>query len=370
MGGICLSPGVFFVRLANMFSRVFGLLLALCVSAHGAELVLNFGDTASDKIPEGFTNVVAGSGEPGVWKVVMDDMPSAFTSLTDKAPSVSRRPVLAQTSMDFTDEHFPMLIYTKETFDDFTLTTRFKLVEGVSEQMAGIVFRWQDEKNFYVVRASGLGSNVRFYSVVNGQRGKPIGPAVAVPKGVWHELKIECQGNKIRAWFNGNPVPWEGSSPEINDNTFRAGKLGFWTKSDSVSHFTDTKITYTPRESPAQILVRDTLTKYPRLVGLKVYLLDDKGEPRVAASKDNKEVGAPGGAAEKTAITGGTIFYGKGKETVSVVQPLRDRNGDPVAAVRVTMTSFLGQTEQSALQRALPIVKSMQAQVSSMDELK
>jgi len=353
-----------------MFSRVCGLLVAFCVSVSGAELVFNFGDSPSDRIPEGFTNVLAGRGEPGAWKIVMEEMPSAFASLTDKAPSVSRRAVLAQNSMDITDERFPMLVYTRETFDDFTLTTRFKLVEGVSEQMAGIVFRWQDEKNFYVIRASGLGSNLRFYSVVNGQRGKPIGPTVSVPKGVWHELKIECLGNKIRAWLNGNPVPWEGTAPEINDASFRTGKIGFWTKSDSVSYFTDTKVTYTRRESPAQVLVRDTLEKYPRLVGLKIYLLNESGEPRVAASKEAKELGEAGGNAEKTAITSGTIFYGKSKDTVTVVQPLRDRNGDPIAAVRVIMTSFLGQTEQSALQRALPIVKSMQAQVRSMDELK
>ncbi|HEX5222265.1 MAG TPA: family 16 glycoside hydrolase [Verrucomicrobiae bacterium] len=353
-----------------MFSRICALLLVLGASVRGAELAFDFGNSASDKIPEGFTNVLAGHGAPGVWKIVMDEMPSAFTSLTDKAPSVSRRAVLAQTSMDITDERFPMLVYTKETFDDFTLTTKFKLVEGVSEQMAGMVFRWQDEKNFYVIRASGLGSNVRFYSVVNGQRGNPIGPAVSVPKGVWHELKIECQGNKIRAWLNGNPVPWEGTAPDLNNTSFRAGKIGFWTKSDSVSHFTDTRITYTPRESPAQVLVRDTLAKYPRLVGLKVYLLDDKGEPRIVGSKEDKDLGEAGGHPEKTAITSGTIFYGKGKDTVSVVQPLRDRNGDPIAAVRLTMTSFLGQTEQSALQRALPIVRNMQAKVSSMDELK
>lgn len=353
-----------------MFSRAFGLLVMLGVSVNAAELVFNFGDSASDKIPEGFTNVLAGHGAPGLWKIVMDEMPSAFTPLTDKAPAVSRRAVLAQTDMDVTDERFPMLVYTKETFDDFTVTTRFKLVEGVSEQMAGLVFRWQDEKNFYVIRASALGSNIRFYNVVNGERGRPIGPSVAMPKGVWHELKIECLGNKIRAWLNGNPVPWEGTAPELNDNSFRSGKIGFWTKSDSVSYFTDTKVIYTPREAPVQVLVRETLAKYPRLVGLKVYLLDDQGEPRVAASKDAKEIGEAGGSAEKSVISAGTIFYGKGKETVSVVQPLRDRNGDPIAAVRLTMTSFIGQTEQSALQRALPIVKSMQTQVRSLDELR
>jgi len=364
-GGISLSPGFFFVRLASMLSRVFGLLAGLVVSGHGAELTINLGDSASDQLPAGFTNVVAGKGGPGVWKLIVDELPSAFAPLTDKAPVVSRRVVLAQTAMDVTDERFPMLVYTKETFDDFTLTTKFKLVEGISEQMAGVVFRYQDEQNFYVMRASGFGNNVRFYKVVEGVRSQPIGPTVEVPRRVWHELKIECRGNKITGFLNGNLV-----IPELMDTSFKSGQIGFWTKSDSVSYFTDTKITFTPRESPAQILVRDTVAKNPRLVGLKIYLLDENGQPRVVASRDEQEVGEPGGAAEKTAISGGKIFYGKGRDTVSVVQPLRDRNGEPIAAVRLTMTSFLGQTQQSALQRALPIVKSMQARVRSLDELK
>lgn len=348
-----------------MLSRVFGLLIVLIASARGAGLVLNFGDLPSDKIPAGFTNVVAGKGEPGLWRIVMDEIPSAFTPLTDKAPVVSRRAVLAQASMDVTDEHFPMLVYTKETFGDFTLTTKFKLVEGVSEQMAGLVFRYQDEKNFYVVRASGFGSNVRFYKVVEGQRSQPIGPILPVPKNVWHELKIECRGSKITGWFNGELV-----IPELMDTSFNSGKIGFWTKSDAVSYFTDTKITFTPRESPAQVLVRDTMAKHSRLVGLKIFMLDENGQPRVVASKDAGEVGEAGGEAEKSVITGGKVYYGKGKENVSVVQPLRDRNGEPIAAVRLTMTTFTGQTEQNALQRALPIVKSMQARVKSMDELR
>lgn len=364
-GGISLSPGFFFVRLASMISRVCGLIFALVLSAHGAELVLGLGDSPSDKIPPGFTNVVAGKGEPGVWKIVMDEVPSAFEPLTDKAPVVSRRAALAQTSMDVTDEHFPMLVYTRETFDDFTLTTKFKLVEGVSEQMAGVVFRYQDEKNFYVMRASGFGNNVRFYKVVNGLRSQPIGPALEVPRRVWHELKIECRGNKITGWLNGDLV-----IPELMDTSFKSGWIGFWTKSDAVSHFTDTKISFTRRESPAQVLVRDTMAKYPRLLGLKIYMLDENGEPRVVASRDENEVGEPGGESEKSVITNGRILYGKGKDTVAVAQPLRDRNGDPIAAVRLTMTSFAGQTQQSALQRALPIVKNMQARVRTLDELK
>ena len=37
-------------------------------------------------------------------------------------------------------------------------------------QMAGMVFRFQNASNFYVVRASALGHNVRFYKMVDGVR--------------------------------------------------------------------------------------------------------------------------------------------------------------------------------------------------------
>ena len=49
--------------------------------------------------------------------------------------------------------------------------------------------------------------------------------------------------------------------------------------------------------------------------------------------------------------------------------PLRDRNGDTIGAAELTMESFLGQTEQNALARAIPIVKAMQARIQSAKDL-
>ncbi len=325
----------------------------LAGSASAAELVLDFGSAGADQTPPGFTNALAGTGRLGRWRAVADEV-----------PGVTNRTVLAQTSMEVVDERFPLLIYQKLKFDDFVLTTKFKLVEGVVEQMAGIVFRYQDEKSFYVIRASGLGNNVRFYKVVGGIRSQPIGPSVAVAQGEWHDLKIECRGNKIRAWLNGREA-----IPELMDTSFAAGRIGFWTKSDSLTRFAETRITYTPRESLAQAVVRDIVAAYPRLVGVKIYLRDDQGVPRIVASKDVTELGTAGGASELGAVTAGKAFYGRARTTVSVVQPLRDHNGEPIAAVRVVMKSFTGQTEQAVLQRALPIVKEMQARVRTLEEL-
>ena len=329
-----------------------------------AERVFEFAGIAVDKTPAGFRSALAGEGKPGEWKVILDEVPPLLAPLSDKAPMVTRRAVLAQSSRDKTDERFPMLIFDGDTYGDFTLTTRFKLVSGETEQMAGIAFRVQDEKNFYVIRASGLGNNIRFYKVVGGERSNPIGPEVPVARGVWHEMTIQCKGNQIMCWLNG-----QLTIPPLIDNSFFSGRIAFWTKSDSVSYFADTKVVYTPRVPLAHTLVLEMLEKNPRLVDLKIYTRGTDGEPRVSGSKDEKEVGSAGGKYEKDCLATGTIFHSRDQETVSVVMPLKDHNGDPVAAVRLRMNAFPGQMEQTSLARARPIVKAMQARVQTAADL-
>jgi hypothetical protein len=343
---------------------IFLLLIAFGGSARGAEMTIDFGDFPTGQTPSGFHKALAGGGEPGDWKIIMGDVPSAFTPLTPQAQSVSKRAVLAQTSEDPTDERFPMLIFDQETFKDFKLTTQFKIVSGVMEQMAGVVFRFQNESNFYVVRASALGHNLRFYKVVDGIRSDPIGPTMDISTSVWHTLAVQCQGNQITCWLDNLLA-----MPPLNDNTFDAGKIGFWTKSDAVSYFGDTTINYTPRVPMAQMLVQSIMQKQPRILGLRIYILDDKNDPRVIASKYEKEINQIGTVAEKKAITDGVVSFGRGKGTVAVVLPLRDRNGDPMAAVHVQLESFPGETQDTAVMRATTIIKLMQAEATSSDEL-
>src|ERR1041385_8364429 len=237
-----------------MFRRVIWLAGVLALSASGAEIVFDFGETNLDKTPPGFRSALAGQGKPGEWKVLLDEVPPLLAPLSDKAPAPVKRPVLGQLSQDPTDERFPLLVFDEESFNDFTLTTRFKIVRGGLEQMAGIAFRIQDEKNFYVIRASALGNNVRFYKVVNGERGSLIGPELPVTKDVWHELRIQCKGNQIQCAFDGKDV-----IPPLTDNSFASGKIAFWTKSDSVSYFSDARITYTPRVPYAHAIVTDMI---------------------------------------------------------------------------------------------------------------
>jgi len=105
-------------------------------------------------------------------------------------------------------------------------------------------------------------------------------------------------------------------------------------------------------------------------ITLRLYTLDDKGQPRVIASKDEKEIGRPGEDAEKNALTGGTVSFGKSSGVVAVTLPLRDRNGEPIAAVRLRLKSFFGETQENAVTRATMLVRMMQDQVTTADELR
>jgi len=125
----CLSSGPFLLRCAkcvNCFSVSPSAGVA-CGCVGNQNQFRRFPDKSS---AAGFHSTLAGGGRPGDWKIVMDEVPSAFAPLTSQMPAFNRRGVLAQLSLDPTDDRFPMLIYDKETFKDFKLTTQFKIVGG------------------------------------------------------------------------------------------------------------------------------------------------------------------------------------------------------------------------------------------------
>jgi len=349
-----------------MRNFIFCLCLAAAVSASGAEIKINFDDFAQGKSPVNFHNALAGGGKPGEWSVVMDDMPSAFAPLSGQTPVFNRHAVLAQTSDDPADERYPMLIYDGETFKDFKLTTQIKIISGTAEQMAGIVFNFQNASNFFVVRASALGRNLRCYPVINGQLNTAVGPAMDIATNVWHDLTVEREGNRLLCSLDG--VTAIKLVNVVDANT--TGKIGFWTKSDAVSHFGDTVIDYTPRIPAAQALVDNIMKELPRILGLRICALDDKGLPRIIAGKDGKETGQPGNDPEKDAAATGAIYFGRERGAVAVTMPLTDRNGEPIASVRVRLKSaFLGESQDAAITRARVIVQEMQAQVTSRQDL-
>ena len=341
------------------------LVFASAAVALASELSFDFTVDQVNQAPPGFRSTLSGSGAEGEWKIVLDEVPTALPAFSPKSPVVNKRPVLAQLSRDKTDERFPMLVYDKEDFGDFTVTTQIKLVDGEAERMAGIAFRIQDEKNYYYIRINAVDNNVYFFKWVGGALFGPIGSKIEVAKGAWHDFEVECRGNEIRCRFNGKEA-----FPSLQDNSFTAGKIAFWTKSDAVAYFGNTRINYKPREPFAHSLVHDALTKYDRLLGLTIFAnATNTAAPHAIASKDPGELGTPAPPAEQDVLKRATIYHSKSNGRVTVVMPMRDNNGETIAAVRVVMKALPGQTEKNAIARAMPIVKQMESRVRKASDL-
>ncbi len=191
----------------------------------GQTQTYNFDSDKTGEIPAGFHGSRTGQGTEGKWVVMADST----------APSKPN--VVVQTSKDRTDYRFPLLIADQGSFKDLEISVKFKAVEGEVDRAAGLVFRLKDANNYYIVRANALEDNYRLYHVIHGSRRQFAGANFKVTSGEWHELKVECVGNKIICYYDGV------KKMEATDDTFKdAGKIGLWTKADSVTNFDDLRV--------------------------------------------------------------------------------------------------------------------------------
>ena len=119
-------------------------------------------------------------------------------------------------------------------------------VSGRVDQAAGLVWRYQNEDNYYIVRANALEDNVVLYKVQNGERtdlpvkgeGRTYGKPAEVPPASGARCASWPPARGSRCYFNGRKLY------EVEDKTFtQSGRVGVWTKADSVTHFDDLTVT-------------------------------------------------------------------------------------------------------------------------------
>jgi hypothetical protein len=198
-----------------------------------AQTLVDFETDKPGAPPAAFQTTLTGSGKPGVW-VVLEDKTAPSGHL-----------VLAQTDADPTGYRFPVCILDGFTTKDAEISVKFKPVSGREDQGAGIVWRYRDKDNYYIVRANALENNVVLYKVQNGKRtdlplkseGRTYGKKAAVPSGTWSMLAVNVKGSLFEVVLNGTKLY------DVEDATFpEPGKIGLWTKADSVIQFDDLRI--------------------------------------------------------------------------------------------------------------------------------
>jgi len=174
----------------------------------------------ADTTTAGFSFGRTGDGRDGKWIVRSEkDAPSA--------PNV-----LAQTDADSTDYRFPVAFADAPSLRDVDLDVRCKPVSGKVDQACGLIFRVKDANNYYLTRANALENNVRLYFVKDGKRQQIASWNGTVSTNTWHELRAVAKDDHFEVYFDGSKVI------DHRDKTFGdAGKVGVWTKADSVTLF-------------------------------------------------------------------------------------------------------------------------------------
>jgi hypothetical protein len=204
--------------------------IALALAA-GTEAPFLFAETVD------FSNAKPGNLPPH-WIGTQTGKGQAKWSIEKDADTPGKPNVLKQSG----EATYPVCIKDDTRLKDGYVEVRFKPVSGKEDQAGGVIWRVKDKDNYYICRANALEDNVVLYRTVRGTRsaldimGRKGGYGVKEPvaPAQWHTLRVQFKAHRFKVSFDGKHLF------DVEDNTFNdAGKVGVWTKADSVTLFDD-----------------------------------------------------------------------------------------------------------------------------------
>jgi hypothetical protein len=178
---------------------------------------VNFDNLKTGPPPPGWTATKTGSGE-AKWSIEAD------------ATAPSQPNVLKQSGQ----ATYPVCIKDDTSLQNGFVAVKFKPISGKEDQAGGVIWRAKDSNNYYVARANALEDNVTIYHTISGRRTEKKRTSMKVATNQWHDLRVDFQSNHFTVTLDGKKaIEWD-------DETFKeAGKVGVWTKADSVTLFDD-----------------------------------------------------------------------------------------------------------------------------------
>jgi hypothetical protein len=153
-------------------------------------------------------------------------------AVEESPEAASGKRVLVQRA---TKNEFNVIVAPPGPYADLDVSMKFKPISGRADASGGIVFRFTDGK-YYVVRANALEDNVRLYSYDRGRRQLASARVKAPTLGQWHTVRVVAVGDHVQAWLDGTLYL------DHRDSRFRSGRVGLWTKADSITAFDDVVI--------------------------------------------------------------------------------------------------------------------------------
>jgi hypothetical protein len=196
---------------------------------------VNFDNLRPISFPPDWTMATTRPQEPARWEVLRDST----------APS--RPNVFAQISGVNANAEFALAVFDKVVCRDGDLSVKFKIAASARKiKTAGIVWRYQDPQNYYLLHFSVDERTIVLFRVENGQAhtipvrgGKPgaFGVSHDLRTGQWYVAKVIFRGNSIRVLF-GNRQLFDA----VDDTLNTPGKTGLWTRGGTEASFDDFRI--------------------------------------------------------------------------------------------------------------------------------
>jgi hypothetical protein len=175
------------------------------------------GDAVTTSFDFEVTGVDGWTPSDGRWTV--EEMPGA----------PSGKNVLVQRA---TRNAFDVIVAPSGPYTDVDVSVKFKPISGREDASGGIIFRFANGR-YYVVRANALEDNFRLYAYDRGRRQLASASVKPPALGQWHSLRVVAVGDHIQAWLNG------ALYLDHRDARFKSGRIGLWTKADSITAFDD-----------------------------------------------------------------------------------------------------------------------------------
>jgi hypothetical protein len=120
-------------------------------------------------------------------------------------------------------------------FHDGEISMRFRLIAGQLDQCAGILFNLKTNGDYLTVRFNGKEDNLVLWTFNKGKRSfvKRGTENVHLNMGDWHRMKIAVSGTQLRGYLDDKLLLEYTLAEPVS------GKVGLWSKTDSVSQFDD-----------------------------------------------------------------------------------------------------------------------------------
>jgi hypothetical protein len=140
--------------------------------------------------------------------------------------------------------YFPIAV--AKGIDDFQngeISVRFQMVGGTLDRCAGILFNVKPNGDYLTVRFNGTEDNVVLWTFNSGVRKfvKRAPETIPLELGTWHTLKVAVQGTQLKGYLDGKLLLEHTLAEPVS------GKVGVWSKTDSMTEFDDFTVTPSTR---------------------------------------------------------------------------------------------------------------------------